>query len=544
MAACAGPVGAGLFLVNLLVILLGAVSLHGSYRQYHDRTVVTAQNLATLLSTEIQGELDRIDLGLQTVAEEAERQAAAGGIDRDAINAFLDRQHRRHPQLHGFRVTDATGTVIYSADQQSVNISDRDYFTLSRSQPVQIHVDGPIIGRYTGSKVMMFSRAWRAPDGSFAGTVYVALPVNHFITLFSHLVLSNNSAVSLRTASDLAVAARFPVMSDEALRQRGGVVSNELQEAVATAPGGGTYEAQTPIDNIRRILSYRQISGYPLYIVVGLSSDDFLESWYHEVWRIGALVGLFVAVTLVGAWFLFLGWQARIEAHDRLRASNADLERFTEILAHHLQEPARLQYSFTQRLKTLLPQPVPPDLAETVDVVLRGALRLRNLIRDARMYLSLNQGNEPSHCAPAAALEQVLRRLQGKIATTGATVRHDEFPPGVAISQDRLEAIFFALLDNALEYHRDGVAPEVSVTTERQHGKALFAVKDNGIGIPPAYQDRVFKVFERLNGNDHLGTGIGLAIARKIVETAHGGIWIESAEKIGTRVLFTLPLDE
>ena len=110
------------------------------------------------------------------------------------------------------------------------------------------------------------------------------------------------------------------------------------------------------------------------------------------------------------------------------------------------------------------------------------------------------------------------------------------------LTQSLLVEVFTALIDNCLSYGRAAIAPVVSISARRQGGDVVILIDDNGIGIPEVYRDRVFNVFEQLDAaNAQSGTGIGLALAKKIVESINGKIWIETADLGGTRVLFSLP---
>lgn len=229
-----------------------------------------------------------------------------------------------------------------------------------------------------------------------------------------------------------------------------------------------------------------------------------------------------------------------------LAQKNKDLERFTQILAHHLQEPARLQGAFAARLQKLLEaDQMTPDVAGAVAHIIRGAERLRLLLRDVQRYLALSQTPwSPQSCDTGKALAAALSRLQTKIADTGADIRHGELPP-VLLDPDRLTDVFAALIDNGLSYARAGQAPVILVEAEPRGREVVLAIEDNGIGIPEEYQERVFNVFERLDpGCSPLGTGTGLAVVRKIVELANGKVWIETAGSGGTRVVLTLPSGE
>ncbi|MGE5475977.1 MAG: ATP-binding protein [Bacteroidales bacterium] len=225
-----------------------------------------------------------------------------------------------------------------------------------------------------------------------------------------------------------------------------------------------------------------------------------------------------------------------------LTRRNEELERFAEVLAHHLQEPVRQQHIFAQHLARRLPPPVPPEVQQSLDAILNAAQRHRALLADAETYLSidvLNVAGPP--VAGDAGLDLALERLAARIGESGAVVERTPLPP-LAITPAALSQVFAVLLDNAISYACPGMPPRVRVSAETRDGKVVVGVTDAGIGIPPEFHDRVFRMFERLNPRPgQPGTGIGLAVAKKIVEAAGGNIWVEQPSEPGTRVCFSLP---
>ncbi len=219
-----------------------------------------------------------------------------------------------------------------------------------------------------------------------------------------------------------------------------------------------------------------------------------------------------------------------------------DVRRFSEILAHHLQEPARLQACYAQVLRRRLPEPVAPDLAEALAVIEDGANYLRRLLRDAHLYIVLDRLPPPDHPVDVVlAVRQAWDRLGGVVAECGARLEIGAVPP-VWLAEARLVDLLVILLTNAVEYHVPGRAPRVTVAGGVADGEVVLSVADDGIGIHPRYHQQVFLPFERLHTQtQYPGTGIGLALARKIVERAGGRIWLESEPDRGTIVHVALP---
>ena len=228
----------------------------------------------------------------------------------------------------------------------------------------------------------------------------------------------------------------------------------------------------------------------------------------------------------------------------RLRQKNNDLEKFAEILSHHLKEPIRIQLSYAARLeRSIKDLPLSPEVHQALTHILNGANRLHMLMRDVQIYLALSESPAATRpCDVNKALDASIEHMMPLINQTHAIINRSEFPQ-VMISQASLIDVFNALLDNSLTYCRDGIPPMIQISAETKDQNVQITVEDNGIGIPPQHHERVFNVFERLNPeNSKPGTGIGLALVHKIIESAQGRVWIEKTPNPGTRITFTLPL--
>jgi len=237
------------------------------------------------------------------------------------------------------------------------------------------------------------------------------------------------------------------------------------------------------------------------------------------------------------------------QARDRLREHNdlleAELNRLLEILAHHLQEPVRQQITFAQMLRRSLPDTLTEMADLSISQIVGGGIRLRAMLRDLLSYLSVHNAlPADTPCPGREAFDEACRQMRDEIAATGAEISCGLLPV-VWIRPDHLVVVFRALLGNALQYTCPGRRPVVRVAAEPGIGRwVVFSVTDNGIGIAPEFRDRVFSLFERLhNDPDRPGTGIGLALVRRAVETANGSAWIEDGEAGGIRVCVSLPLD-
>jgi PAS domain S-box-containing protein len=225
-----------------------------------------------------------------------------------------------------------------------------------------------------------------------------------------------------------------------------------------------------------------------------------------------------------------------------LKRSNEELERFAYVASHDLQEPLRMVASYVQLLGKRYKGKLDADADEFIGYAADGAMRMQRLIEDLLAFSRL--GTRGGASVPTdinVVVAEAVSNLTVAIAESGASVTTGELPT-VDGDPGQLGHLFQNLISNAVKF-RGEQPPAVRISAERQGDKWRFCVQDNGIGIEAEYFDRIFVIFQRLHGREKYGgTGIGLAIARKIVERHGGRIWVESTPGRGTTFLFTLPL--
>jgi len=227
---------------------------------------------------------------------------------------------------------------------------------------------------------------------------------------------------------------------------------------------------------------------------------------------------------------------------EELHRSNEELGQFAYIASHDLQEPLRMVASYTQLLSRRYKGKLDSDADEFIAFAVDGASRMQRLIQDLLAYSRVGtKGKDLAETSSDAALQQAIINLRGAIEERGAMITHDDPLPVVLADEMQLVQLFQNLIGNAIKYHRSGV-PQVHVSVVRNGAKKWnFAVKDNGLGIDPQYFERIFGMFQRLHKRDEFaGTGIGLAICKKIVERHGGNITVESQPGLGSTFGFSL----
>jgi signal transduction histidine kinase len=226
-------------------------------------------------------------------------------------------------------------------------------------------------------------------------------------------------------------------------------------------------------------------------------------------------------------------------AEEALRRSNEELEWFAYRAAHDLNEPLRTITAYTQILERGLKGQLDERQAKSMQFILDAGQRMSTLIDGLLKYAQASHsGSDLKLVSMEAMFARVLANCAELIRSTGTIVTHDCLPEVVA--DQSLEEVFQNLISNAIKYRRDGVAPHIHVSARPEGEMLRFSIQDNGIGIKPEDQAAIFNVFRRLHGHNIPGSGIGLALAQKIVSAHGGSIWVESKPGAGSTFFFTV----
>jgi light-regulated signal transduction histidine kinase (bacteriophytochrome) len=225
-----------------------------------------------------------------------------------------------------------------------------------------------------------------------------------------------------------------------------------------------------------------------------------------------------------------------------LARSNTELEQFAYITSHDLQEPLRMVSSFVQLLAQRYKGKLDQDADDFINYAVDGVTRMQGLIKDILAYSRVgSRGKEFKSISSEVVLDHALSNLKTGIEQSGAVVTRDPLPV-VTADNSQLVQLFQNLIGNAIKFHKDG-APRIHVSAHQQGNEWIFSVPDTGIVIAPEYFARIFLIFQRLHDrNQYPGTGIGLAICKKVVERHDGRIWAESEPDTGSTFYFTLPV--
>lgn len=533
----------------LVVLWLGLIFNLGRERDFAvNMANADTANLARAFEEHINRTMMGLDQTLLLLKAEYEQDPAHFTLRKSVSLSTMLRNNRLSLTL-----ADVNGSLIESSqdDTPRINVSDREYFRFQKAATDdQLFIGPPIVGRLSGRWIIMLTRRLVNADGSFAGTISLSLDPLYLSGFYNSINLGDNGAVLLigrdglvRAGSDVPVG-HAPAVT--ALADR------------IFAEGAGTMEIQGPLDNEVRISSFRVLKGMPLAVWVGRSKNEVLAQPRMRQ-NLYVLAGCGITVLLMGALVLVFRIVRRQEeiaydlaikkaeltaSRERLRRYVSDLERIAEVAAHDLQEPLRRVVAYTQLLSTHSQLNDDAEGREYVSHVVAGAQHMRKLVKDLEAFVAVDNLPFPVSTVPAnVSVSAASDRLADAVRDAQASLLVDPLPQ-VAIDEKSLTEIFAQLLDNALRYRSPERRLLIHVTAWVDGGQAVFSVHDNGVGIDERHMARAFEIFHRLPGLDgHRGTGMGLAIVRRMVERHGGRVWVESQPDAGSTFFFSLPIN-
>jgi two-component system, chemotaxis family, sensor kinase Cph1 len=281
---------------------------------------------------------------------------------------------------------------------------------------------------------------------------------------------------------------------------------------------------------------------------------EIITVW-DPVYRLAGLIKLLTAVVSVTTAILLVPLMPKAlalpslktanvqlsQAANELRRSNQELEQFAYVASHDLQEPLRMVTMFMDLIRKDLGDSVDKKTSEYLGFASEGAQRMRLLIDDLLAYSRIERSEAKAALTDAnEALAEALENLQMKISETGCRIQHAQLPT-VFFNHTQLVQLFQNIIGNAVKFSGPGEC-KIDIAVKRTDKDWVFSIRDSGIGIDPTHHERIFEVFQRLHSRtEYPGTGIGLAVCKKIVDRHAGKIWVESRLGGGSTFFFSVP---
>ncbi len=231
------------------------------------------------------------------------------------------------------------------------------------------------------------------------------------------------------------------------------------------------------------------------------------------------------------------------KAYEELKRSNKEFREFAYIVSHDLQEPLRTIYSFAQILEKENKGKLGPTGDEYIGYITSATKRMQQMINDILVLSRISNGKDFLPINVENIINIVIENLRNSIEKHNAIVTFDNPMPTILADKTQLIQLFQNLVANGIKFHRKGEPPKIHISSKKVHNERIFSVNDNGMGIDNKYFEKLFIIFSRLHSKEkYPGTGIGLAICKKIVECHNGKIWVESKVGEGSTFYFSIPI--
>ena|GEM_PF-3029030 len=534
------------------LLIIGCTFSWFTYNEYNQaierefRALESNDRIALALVTGLMRNLEQF---LDNIADE---QKTLSAKERESYDAELVARKTHFPEVRSLVVINAKGRVEYSANPKlkGFDSSERDYFVAHLGKPLEhnFYVSRPFKTATGNDMSIAFSVAIYDGDRKFQGMVVSGLDPAYFESVLSQVRPQGEGTTASLFNSHGDFICRIP--NRDASREDGDG-ANEVMRAHFESQKSMTRQiGMSRIDGVKKLFVISSVGNTGIYVGISRNFDDVLIEWKKTVF-IEFIIFIITAVILFSLSSIASRRERERKTADdafrvqaiRLTAINAELERFAYIAAHDLREPVRLVSNYLTLIEKSLGDGLSEVTRKYIRFAVTGAKRMDQMIHDLLDYSRIGDTTDKFRMvALREVIDRSLLELSITIAESKARVVVAAGMPEVRGIESELTRLFQNLLGNAIKYRHAERKPEIAIGCREEGSDWVIWVRDNGMGIDPQYREQVFAVFHRLVPKDlYDGTGIGLAVCRRIVEHHGGRIWIEDAPGGGCTFLMTLP---
>ncbi len=545
-----------LLIAGVLVALVWAATLYYARieeRDQFDDAAQRAHEIAVFFERHVLGIFQYGDSYLKLVRREYLKHYDIAAIERLMRDVPLNHSIASH-----ITIIDENGVPLMVSGHEikpGVTARDRDYFQHQMAADGdQLYVSRPHRGRNSGKLIVRLVRRYQKPNGEFGGVMFIALEARHIVEFFNTMQIGPKSSATL-VGTDKYLRARStygPKGFDQ------DISASRLWQELESSPVG-LYRQLSVVDGITRYYAYRLVPGFPLIVAIGMAVEDLEQGTAHHRMPHYTFAALLTLLILTTSLFQFRQHQLlqRIseqndelkrrtdeieEKNTELQNQNAELERFNYTVSHDLKAPLVTIKGFAGLLQKDIDKQDRDAMDKDAMQINEAADKMAQLLDELLELSRIGRKMNPPEVRNLGDLaREAVARISMQVENQAVDVVIAADMPDVSGDPGRLLEVFQNLIDNAIKFMGQQSEPRIEVGARRENGEIHCYVRDNGIGIDPDYQERVFGLFERLD--THIdGTGVGLALVKRIVEVHGGRIWLESrGEGQGTTFHFTLP---